>query len=1211
MNWKIILSSIAASALVACGGSDTGGGGATGGTLVLTSSKLMVKADGLDQTIIHVDGSQKGPITVRTDRGRFLETGVNVAQGNATPFDVTLISCDSRITSGCAGNALVSASDQNLASNRIQVLFVAVEICNNGVDDDGDGLIDCADPDCAGQTCSATGKTCSAASPSTCACPSGQATETPAQCGAAVPLDNDCDGKAGCADSDCTGRTCSTGTLGSSGSPLFGTCKMTNNVGSCTCVSTQGTKETSCGDGLDNDCDGLIDCDDPDCQSKAGQPGQFCDAARPGMTCSNPAATGGTSTCSVCAPNRNFALAQPTETTCNDGIDNDCDGQIDCGDSDCVSRAAVCSANGERCTTALQCRCPDTSGVETICDDGQDNDCDGKKDCADSDCAGRTCGPNGKTCSGGVCTCPGGQVKETSCGDGLDNDCDGLIDCADPDCRATSAGAYGQACATGTLVANARCDYFGACVCPGGQAKETSCGDGLDNDCDGKVDCEDPDCAGQSCGTFGKTCPAVGTTCSCPTGTTEICDDGKDNNCDGKVDCDDPGCANAACLVGAPTYLCRQSGTGTTYFCKDTSNYILTVTAVPTRIPADGLATSAVTAFLQDGTTTPPTAIPSATVTFTPSLGAVSPTSATTATSGTSQGKATVTFTAPTGSGAAAITAQYSYAGGSAFGSTTITLPQLSQINLSNQQYTVLGARNSGYQESSELTFALVDSTNQPYPAGLTVLFEHAPLGESFIGASPSCTVTLCTASGQTDSAGKVKVILHSGRTAGVVSVVAKAEAGGSGLKTYTAGNIAIVAARASGAQITLNCSPRNIPALIDQDGTNSNYAGSDAQPRCTVTLADRYGQVLGVATVATFESEAGIVGPPAITPAYPAANLGVASTTVKVTGGKLPVDVAPWTLAGEYSLVHNWDGFPAREHNPRDGLVTVIVKVRGEEGFVDGSNGCPRDGVYQGPGSGIAGCDAARGENFIDLGEPFVDSNDNGFQDGSEPYDDVNGNGVWDGPNGVWDADTTIWAQARILYTDYVVPRVLDGLGLERASRTYGSGSPPAATPVATFSVRAAVPAQPGPPPVPAQPATSGGVNLFFTDTNFNVPNSKYAYAVAKQPSTASMTTAFTAGGAPTTIDTLGMTFTQLYCNSQTPADKSTDCSNQCNWAPCYPIIDLTQFVHGAHGSVGVTGGTTPDGGVCVTVTGSLTTTGPSGSTTVNTPIQVCGTSN
>jgi hypothetical protein len=185
----------------------------------------------------------------------------------------------------------------------------------------------------------------------------------------------------------------------------------------------------------------------------------------------------------------------------------------------------------------------------------------------------------------------------------------------------------------------------------------------------------------------------------------------------------------------------------------------------------------------------------------------------------------------------------------------------------------------------------------------------------------------------------------------------------------------------------------------------------------------------------------------------------------------------------------------------------------------------------------------------------------------------------------------------------------VQDGRG-ELASRFYDGGLPPTPTPEASFFVLAAVPAQVGPPPVPAQPATSEVVPLFFTDTNFNLPNYKYAYAVSK-PAAAKISAAFTTGGAPTTIDGLGMVFSQQYCSSPTPANPSVDCSNQCLWAPCYPVVNLSQYQFGSWGAVVITGGTAPDGPVCVGVTGSLTTTGTSGSTTVITPIAVCGSSN
>jgi subtilisin-like proprotein convertase family protein len=86
--------------------------------------------------------------------------------------------------------------------------------------------------------------------------------------------------------------------------------------------------EGTCDDGVDDDGDGLTDCEDPDC---FGQPG--------------------------CT----------TEAICDDFLDNDDDGDTDCADTDCFGQTG--------CT------------AESICDDGADNDNDGSTDCADSDCA--------------------------------------------------------------------------------------------------------------------------------------------------------------------------------------------------------------------------------------------------------------------------------------------------------------------------------------------------------------------------------------------------------------------------------------------------------------------------------------------------------------------------------------------------------------------------------------------------------------------------------------------------------------------------------------------------------------------------------------------------------------------------------------------------------------------------------------------------------
>ena len=58
-----------------------------------------------------------------------------------------------------------------------------------------------------------------------------------------------------------------------------------------------------------------------------------------------------------------------TELTCDDGVDNDCDGDFDCFDADCAADDA-CACVPE----------PET------CDNGTDDDCDGLIDCDDPDC---------------------------------------------------------------------------------------------------------------------------------------------------------------------------------------------------------------------------------------------------------------------------------------------------------------------------------------------------------------------------------------------------------------------------------------------------------------------------------------------------------------------------------------------------------------------------------------------------------------------------------------------------------------------------------------------------------------------------------------------------------------------------------------------------------------------------------------------------------
>jgi hypothetical protein len=125
---------------------------------------------------------------------------------------------------------------------------------------------------------------------------------------------------------------------------------------------------------------------------------------------------------------------------CDDGIDNDCDGLVDCNDPDCADDPAC-----------LMCE-----PYETVCDDGIDNDCDGLVDCNDPDCS-----------RPGECGCTQ-REQGVQCRDGIDNDCDGLTDCADPDCQGT----------------------FWCAVCLPFEICEL----GLDMNCNGLAGCDDPQC---------------------------------------------------------------------------------------------------------------------------------------------------------------------------------------------------------------------------------------------------------------------------------------------------------------------------------------------------------------------------------------------------------------------------------------------------------------------------------------------------------------------------------------------------------------------------------------------------------------------------------------------------------------------------------------------------------------------------------------------
>lgn len=176
---------------------------------------------------------------------------------------------------------------------------------------------------------------------------------------------------------------------------------------------------------------------------------------------------------------------------------------------------------------------------EVFCDDGVDQDGDGRTDCEDEDCDGASCDAAGSLCEVGTCGGCRGEPSETACGDGEDDDCDGLRDCADSDCEGVVCGPGDVTCTSG------------ACPgCPSG-FEERICDDGTDDDCDGLVDCADGDCLGRACGPMGLLCLSDGS-CGCG-GGTELCQD-VDDDCDGTVDEGCPVGVGSCCETSAGSF---------------------------------------------------------------------------------------------------------------------------------------------------------------------------------------------------------------------------------------------------------------------------------------------------------------------------------------------------------------------------------------------------------------------------------------------------------------------------------------------------------------------------------------------------------------------------------------------------------------------------------------------------------------------------------
>jgi uncharacterized protein (TIGR03382 family) len=328
--------------------------------------------------------------------------------------------------------------------------------------------------------------------------------------------------------------------------------------------------DTTCGDTLDNNCDGLTDLNDPNCPHCISD--SDCD-------------DGNICTTDTCDPATGCQTSFNT-LPCDDGLY--CNVGETCQAGACQGGSAMdCSSLDDQCN---QGAC-DEAGDSCYADPGPKNGdgCDDSDPCTMNDtcnggtCAGAPLDADSDTyvsddCGGDDCDDGNGAVHPNAaedCDDGVDNDCDGLTDTDDPACAActtdddcddgnvcngteTCVGGFCQPgtppdCNDANPCTDDDCDPVLGCVNPNNTdpcddsdpctlndtcANGTCSGDPLDADSDGYAP---EDCGGDDCDD---------SDAAVNPDADEVCDDSVDNDCDGLTDSEDPACQGCPDLDG-------------------------------------------------------------------------------------------------------------------------------------------------------------------------------------------------------------------------------------------------------------------------------------------------------------------------------------------------------------------------------------------------------------------------------------------------------------------------------------------------------------------------------------------------------------------------------------------------------------------------------------------------------------------------------------
>ena len=407
-------------------------------------------------------------------------------------------------------------------SGELEIIFTPgggtpVEVCNNGVDDDGDGAVDCADPDCAADP----------------AC-----TGTPVE-NCSNGVDDDGDGAVDCADTDCAGDPAcgppSAGdecvdaiaaVLGSNAVDTTGATDSTDLSDPSQCSGTflgQFVQDiwysfTPASDGLltadlcnlvnfDSDiaiysgtCDALtqVGCngDGPGCSTFTSRLSDLPVTAGTEYIIR----VGGWNLGSAGTGILDLSLSTSSAENCTNGVDDDLDGLTDCEDPDCSGDPSCIPFPGDECATALVA----SQGSNVV-------DTTGASDSADSvgPCAGSFVGSMSNDIWYSMVSSATGVLTISTCG--LVNfdssivvyqgNCGALVQLA---CNGDACGLASEVQLSVTAGDQLTIRVGSASAGQSGSglmqividiAQPENCSNGIDDDLDGLVDCLDPDCA--------------------------------------------------------------------------------------------------------------------------------------------------------------------------------------------------------------------------------------------------------------------------------------------------------------------------------------------------------------------------------------------------------------------------------------------------------------------------------------------------------------------------------------------------------------------------------------------------------------------------------------------------------------------------------------------------------------------------------------------